>query len=105
MAEKQQFFHIVNPAGAIHVVDRDHARWRLGQVGFRLATADEIAAYEGAGGTQHAGELFAPAFSPEPPELPDLPGDEIPDEVEEVGAKVAKEAKKSSGKAAAKAKK
>lgn len=35
-------FYLVNPAGAIHDVTRQHARVRLQQVGWRKATESEI---------------------------------------------------------------
>lgn len=39
--EEKKLYYIVNPAGAIHTCDRDHARLRLTQKGYRLATPDE----------------------------------------------------------------
>ncbi len=43
-AEKRYF--IVNPAGAIHEVTREHAAWRLRQgAGWRMATAAEVKKY------------------------------------------------------------
>lgn len=38
-------YYLVNPAGAIHGVSRDHAAWRLKTAGWRLANEEEIAAY------------------------------------------------------------
>ncbi|MCK6629350.1 MAG: hypothetical protein L6R45_29760 [Anaerolineae bacterium] len=39
-------YFIVNPAGAVHEVDYEHARWRLGQKkGFRMAEKHEVEAY------------------------------------------------------------
>lgn len=40
--EKPKRYFIVNPAGAIHEVDKAHAEWRLGIVGWRNATAAEV---------------------------------------------------------------
>ncbi len=53
---------IVNPAGAVHEVSVAHAAERLAQdLRYRLATADEIAAYEAAYGYQtHERPLGAP---------------------------------------------
>ena len=39
-------YYIVNPAGAIHGVDREHARDRLKIAGWRLATEEEVAIYK-----------------------------------------------------------
>lgn len=41
-------YYIVNPAGAIHEVTREHMAERLKHVGYRPATEPEIAAYKGA---------------------------------------------------------
>jgi pyruvate/2-oxoglutarate dehydrogenase complex dihydrolipoamide acyltransferase (E2) component len=38
-------YYIVNPAGAVHSCDRDHAKGRLGQAGWRLAEDPEIEVY------------------------------------------------------------
>lgn len=40
-------YYIVNPAGAIHGVTRDHAATRLKVAGWRLATEEEISTYLG----------------------------------------------------------
>lgn len=47
MAGKQEpkRYFIINPAGAVHEVDREHARWRLKQPGFRMADQAEVDAY------------------------------------------------------------
>ena len=45
-AEAERAYYIVNPAGAVHVVTREHARERLkADARWRLATDAEIAAY------------------------------------------------------------
>jgi len=53
---------IVNPAGAVHEVSEAHAIERLANdLRFRAATAEEIAAYDAAGGCQtHERPLAAP---------------------------------------------
>ncbi len=38
-------YYIVNPSGTVHECTRDHARMRLRQVGWRMATDEEVAAY------------------------------------------------------------
>lgn len=58
-------YYIVNPAGAIHGVDRDHAKWRLASPGWRLATEDEIAAYKGAK-VQRSDRPICTPWSPDP---------------------------------------
>ena len=35
-------YYIVNPAGAVHGVTKNHAAWRLKSAGWRLAEEDEI---------------------------------------------------------------
>lgn len=44
--ENEKVYYLVNPAGAIHTVTKEHARMRLKQIGFRLATAEEIKKYQ-----------------------------------------------------------
>lgn len=44
-AKKAKRFFIVNPAGAVHEVNEDHAKVRLGQIGYRMATKPEIDEY------------------------------------------------------------
>ena len=68
-AERRYF--IVNPAGAIHEVDRAHATWRLGQAGWRLATKAEVAElYSARGplkpGEQRADRPICEPWSPDP---------------------------------------
>lgn len=65
-------YYIVNPAGAIHSVTREHAAGRLRQVGFRMATKDEIAALEHAGGHQVAGKPLAAPHTADPDAAIDL---------------------------------
>jgi hypothetical protein len=59
-------YFIVNKAGAIHEVTREHAEERLRQVGFRMATKAEITQYLGQGGNQRHDEPICPPWSPEP---------------------------------------
>lgn len=65
-------FYIVNPAGAIHAVSREHARWRLASPGWRQATVEEVAELKRRGNNQVHDHPIAPPWSPEPTELPEL---------------------------------
>lgn len=58
-------YFIVNPAGAVHEVTREHARARLQEIGYRMATAKEVAAYKKAPAHRGLGPVAA-AWSPEP---------------------------------------
>ena len=60
----EKFYLIVNPSGTMHVVPEELARARLGEPGWRLATADEKSKYKNAGGNQRAGRPLAKPFSP-----------------------------------------
>lgn len=64
MSEKS--FLIVNPKGIMHVVSEAHARWRLNNVGWRLANEEEKKAYFAAGGNQKFDAPLAKPFSPAP---------------------------------------
>lgn len=64
-AETLRYF-VVNRAGAVHEVTQDHARERLGQVGWRMATKEEVQAYINRGGNQRHDDPIAPPWSPEP---------------------------------------
>ena len=64
-------YYIVNPAGAIHTADYEHARWRLASPGWRSATADEVAKLKASGGVQVHDKPIAPRWTPEPVELPE----------------------------------
>ncbi len=67
---KPKRYFIVNPSGAIHEVSYNHAKSRLKQLGYRMATPSEVKAYEGAGGHQVVGKPLATPWTPEPePEL------------------------------------
>lgn len=66
VVESNERFFIVNPAGAVHEVTRDHAQARLGQVGYRAATQDEIKKYLEQGGNQWHDQPIAPRFTATP---------------------------------------
>lgn len=42
----RKVYYIVNPAGAVHTVSYEHAKARLGQIGYRMADKKEIEAYK-----------------------------------------------------------
>lgn len=69
-------FYLRNPAGAIHSVSRDHARVRLGQLGWDMATDTEIETYLGQR-VQRSDRPIGDKWTADPMErLPALPGDE-----------------------------
>lgn len=57
-------YYLVNPAGAVHGVDREHARWRLATAGWRMATEEEIARYRSQRVQRHDRPIAAP-WSPD----------------------------------------
>lgn len=59
-------YFVVNPKGAIHEVTREHARERLAQPGWRLATKEEIAELEARGGRQVFDNPICRPWSPDP---------------------------------------
>ena len=63
--EPTKEYYIVNPAGAVHSVTREHARTRLATVGWRMATADEIAEYKQRP-MQRSDDPIAAPWSPDP---------------------------------------
>jgi len=65
-AEPTRRYFLVNPKGAIHEADREHARVRLGQPGWRLATPAEVQALEDAGGEQRFDRPICAPWSPDP---------------------------------------
>lgn len=69
--KQEKAYHIVNPAGAVHAVTREHAQLRLRQIGFRMATPDEIAAYQKRA-VQAFDNPIAEPFAPTPDETPEL---------------------------------
>lgn len=58
-------YYLVNPGGAIHGVDREHAAWRLKSAGWRLATEEEIVVYLGQPLQIHDRPICAP-WTPDP---------------------------------------
>lgn len=58
-------FYIVNRGGAVHTVTRANARARLAQVGYRLATDEEIKEYLERPVQRHKNPI-APPWTPEP---------------------------------------
>lgn len=64
MATKRYF--IVNPAGAIHEVDYDHAQERLKQPGYRSATKAEVKKLQAAGGNQRFDQPICEPFKATP---------------------------------------
>ena len=62
----ERTYYIVNKAGAIHEVDYEHAKARLRQVGFRIATAAEVAELAQRGGEQRANDPICAPWSPDP---------------------------------------
>lgn len=73
-------YYLVNPAGAIHSADKDHAKWRLADAGWKLATEQQIAVYLQQPVQRHNSPI-APVWTPDPDEqLAALPGEkELPD--------------------------
>jgi hypothetical protein len=59
---------IVNPGGALHLVSREHAREKFREVGWRKATAAEIAELEKRQGNQRFDDPIAEPWTPEPTE-------------------------------------
>lgn len=65
-ASSEKRYFIVNPAGAIHEVTREHARERLKVVGWRMATSAEVAELNARGGNQRADDPICTPWSPDP---------------------------------------
>lgn len=65
--KKRTRYFVVNPAGAVHEVTREHAEQRLSLAGWRMATDDEIARYE----QTPVQSARAPIAPPDAPDLPD----------------------------------
>ena len=76
--EDEKTYFIVNPAGAIHQVNREHAKMRLKQPGFRMARPDEIVRLKAAKGNQTWDHPIAKKFTAEPDEQVILPDEEQP---------------------------
>lgn len=58
-------YFIVNPAGAVHEVTREHAALRLRQPGYRKPTAAEVAEYRSRK-VQAFDDPIAPGWDPTP---------------------------------------
>lgn len=57
-------YYLVNPAGAVHSVTREHAQMRLRQTGWRIATTPETAAYNTRGVQSYDNPIAPPAALP-----------------------------------------
>jgi len=66
MAKKKQGYFIVNPSGTIHEVTKEIAQMRLGQLGYRQATKEEVDLYMEANGNQRHDAPLCPKFDPTP---------------------------------------
>lgn len=44
--EQEKTYYLVNPSGTIHECTREHAKMRLKQVGYRLASGAEFKKYQ-----------------------------------------------------------
>ena len=64
--EAEETLWIVNPGGALHLVTKEHARTLFKSVGWRKATAAEIAELEKRKGNQRFDDPIAEPWSPEP---------------------------------------
>lgn len=71
-------YYLVNPAGAIHSVDYEHAQWRLKDPGWRMATEKEVATYLSQPLQRHSSPICTP-WTPDP----DAQLAALPDEDEE----------------------
>jgi hypothetical protein len=67
---KRKTYYIVNPAGAVHSVGYGHAKDRLKQPGWRVASKDEVAEYNKRK-EQRFDDPIAQPFSAEPVAGPD----------------------------------
>lgn len=76
MSEEKSYL-IVNPKGAMHIVTEAHARERLKLAGWRLATAEEKAAFAASGGNQTHKKPLAKPWSNAPLETEALTEAEI----------------------------
>ena len=81
-------FYLVNPAGAIHTVNRDHATRRLRQAGWRLAEDPEVEVYLETPVQRHQRPICEP-WSPVPEVeemLPEVQDDKPPEATEDAAA-------------------
>lgn len=90
---KSKVIYLINPAGCMHKVTREHARAKMKEsAGYRPATKEQIAKYYDARDEakqkkksfiqSHEKPLFAP-WTPEPPEDQELPDQALPVEQKE----------------------
>jgi hypothetical protein len=70
-AEGEREYWIVNPAGAVHSVTKEHARSLLGRVGYRMAKAEEVEKAKTLK-VQRFDRPIAPKWKPEPELVPEL---------------------------------
>jgi hypothetical protein len=79
---EEKIYYLVNPSGTIHIVNQEHARMRLKQIGYRLATGAEAEKYEKIKAeavrtkkpfTQDWEDPICKPWSPEPDMEPELP--------------------------------
>lgn len=73
---KDGIYYIVNPAGAVHDCDREHAEMRLKTLGFRLAEDAEIEMFRETK-TQRFQTPIAEPWSPEPVIEAWMPDEEV----------------------------
>ncbi len=59
-------YFIVNPAGALHEVTREHASELLRSPGFRMATPAEVEQLHAQGGEQRFDQPICTPWSPDP---------------------------------------
>lgn len=84
-------YYIVNRAGAIHSCDRNHAKMRLQQAGWRLAEDNEIEVYLEQKVQRYKSPICEP-WTPEPEIEADIPeaeggaGPEVTDEAAKLAA-------------------
>lgn len=64
--EEEPRYFIVNPAGAIHEVNQNHAQARLRQPGWRQATLAEVKELHARGGNQRFDDPICDPWNPEP---------------------------------------
>lgn len=78
MYEDEKIYYLVNPKGAIHDVPSTLAKQRLAQIGWRLATKEEIRKLFAKNGSQRAGKPICKPWTPEPPLEQEIPEQEAP---------------------------
>ena len=73
MYDDEKSYYLVNPSGTVHNMPATLAKDRLKEVGWRMATKDEIATLFRRKGLQTTKSRIAPKWSPEPPQIQELP--------------------------------